>query len=263
MSTGQVAAVQFGVSDGVGLLLLSRPEVRNSMSSQFLAEILDALRSSAMADCRAMVVAGDGGAFCAGADLSVVQQAFAGDTDTILGDMLLMLHQIIRRLRALPVPTIAAVEGPAVGAGMGLALATDVRVIGPSACFIPGYMAVGASPDAGVSYFLTRALGSFRARSALLLNRPLHAPQLLQWGLADELVEEGQAVAVATQWADRLATIPTESLLAVRRLVDLAPTHDLDRHLDEEARYFQACWKQGNFEEGVNAFLEGRAPRFS
>jgi len=261
---GEGEPVELELEGNVARVLLRRPAVRNAVSAELLDALHDALSSPLLESASAVVLAGAGDTFCAGADLSVVRAAMKGDTDAVLGAMVTKLHAIISLLRSLPVPVVAAVEGAAVGAGMGLALAADLRVAGRSAVFVPGSLAIGATPDAGVSYFLTRALGGPRATAVLLQNQPLRAEALLEAGLVEQVVDDGDTLAAATALALRVATsVPATSLLAARRLVDQATTQGLDAQLAAEEREFRTVWGGPDFREGVTAFLERRPPTFA
>ncbi|MGH9000053.1 MAG: enoyl-CoA hydratase/isomerase family protein [Acidimicrobiia bacterium] len=254
--------VGLGWDGAVAVLTLQRPDMRNAFSAALLRALREALHDPALDEAGALVVTGAGGTFCAGGDVSEMGAAVAGDTDAVMGPMVTDLHQIIARLRSIPVPVVAAVNGPAIGAGMGLALAADLRVVGRSAVLVPGYLAVGASPDAGVSYFLTRALGGARALSALLLNRPFDTDALAQAGLVEEVVDDHDVLSAAVTLAQRVAGTSAASLLAARRLIDRAPTHELVDHLNAEEAEFRRVWVGSDFKEGVTAFLERRKPVF-
>lgn len=248
---------------GVAILTLARPEVHNACSADLLSAVYDVLRGSGLDGATALVLTGAGRSFCSGGDVAAMREAIAGDADRVLGAMAHDLHSIVMAMRHLPMPVVAAVEGSAIGAGVGLALAADLRVMGESAVFIPGYMAIGASPDAGVSYFLTRALGAARTLRALMFNTPLRAETLAAFGLVEEIVPDGQALSAGLALAKRLTGTAPGSLLAVRRLIDAAPTQSLEAHLDDETREFQGLWNGEDFREGVTAFLERRAPQFN
>ncbi len=251
------------VEDGIAQLTLRRPEARNGLTPELMAAFLAALGSPVLDEARALVIAGEGKTFCAGADLGMVTEATArGDLDDVLGSLLDSLHASIRRLRTLPIPVVAAVQGAAAGAGIGVAMAADLRVLGRSAFFMPAYVAIGASPDGGVSYALTRALGGPRAVAAFLRNRRLGSDELAAAGVADEVVDDGDEVAAARQLAAEVAGTAPHALIATRRLVDLAPTHSLDEHLEAEAESIRSVWRRGDFSEGASAFLERRPARF-
>jgi len=169
----------------------------------------------------------------------------------------------MRRLRALPVPTIAAVEGAAAGGGIGLACACDLRVIGASTTFVPGFGALGLSPDSGTSYHLTRALGSPAANAAFLRNRRITAAELAACGLADEVAPDGEVRAAAQRLAAEVAGASPAALLATRRLTDAAPGHSFDEHLDAEESTIKSLWNSADVAEGVTAFVERRRPKFT
>src|SRR5581483_8441276 len=220
---------------------------------------LEQARTSA----KAVVLAGAGGTFCAGADLVYVRRAFTGDAEEVLRPLVRTLHDLIAFVGELPLPIVVALEGHAVGAGMGLALAADLRIAGRGASLIPGYFAIGASPDGGVSYFLTRALGGARATSAILRNRVLRADELLALGLVEEVVDDGRVIEAAQELAASLAGVPPLALLRMRRLVDSATVQGLAAQLDDEERLVAELWPARDFREGVSAFLERRRPAFT
>ena len=147
------------VEDGIGWLTLRRPETRNAVDAAFVGDAIAAL-DDRPEGIGALVVSAEGPAFCVGADLNLFHRAAStGRADEELTPVLVAMHTITRKLRALPVPTVAAIEGAAAGAGVGLACACDLRVVGRSTVFVPAFCAVGLSPDSGTSFHLTRALG--------------------------------------------------------------------------------------------------------
>lgn len=247
----------------LGLLRLHRPEQRNALTVTMVTELGAAAERLVSEGARALVLSGTGKAFCAGADLGVVRRALDGDPHAALEPLVAGLHDTIRRLRALPVALVAAVEGPAVGAGLGLALSADMRVLGHGARLIPGYVGIGSSPDGGVSWFLARALGSARAARVFLLNETLTADDALRLGLADEVVPDGTAVGAATAMAQKLVALPSRALLRVRELTDAATTQGLVAHLDHEQQLVAELWETHDFREGVSAFVERRAASFN
>jgi 2-(1,2-epoxy-1,2-dihydrophenyl)acetyl-CoA isomerase len=254
--------VELTVEDGIGWLTLRRPETRNAVDPDVLDaanEAVDKLPDG----IGAMVLAGEGPAFCVGADLHFFDRNIkAGDIDQALPPLLVAMHTFTRKLRALPVPTVAAVAGAAAGGGIGLACACDLRVVGASTVFVPAFGALGLSPDTGTSYHLTRALGSSAANAAFLRNRRITSAELAACGLADEVVPDGEVRAAAQRLAVEVAGAAPAALLATRRLVDAAPGHSFDEHLDDEATSILGLIGKPNFAEGVAAFLERRQPRF-
>lgn len=254
--------VQVRVEDGIGWLVLRKPETRNAVDAAFVEETIAAL-DTLPSDVAALVLAGEGPAFCVGADLHLFREASStGRVDEMLTPLLVAMHTITRRLRALPVPTVAAVEGAAAGAGVGLACACDLRVVGESTVFVPAFCALGLSPDSGTSYHLTRALGSVAANAVFLRNRRLPAAELVARGLADEVAPDGQVWAAAQRLAAEVAGAAPAALLATRRLVDAAPGHSFEEHLDAEERTIKSLWNTADVVEGVTAFVERRRPQF-
>lgn len=246
----------------IGVVTLARPEAMNALTVDLVTAIGDAFAGLARDGARAAVLTGEGRAFCAGADLALVHAALEGDAPTVLAPLVDNLHATIRSLRALPFPLVAAVEGPAVGAGLGLALTADLRVVAESAKFVPGYLGIGASPDGGVSYFLTRAIGAARATAFVLRNKPLGSADLAALGLADEVVPNGESLARAIELARSISQLPPLALLRTRELVDRATTQDLSAQLDLERELVSQLWDSHDFTEGVSAFLEKRPPAF-
>ncbi|WP_433496591.1 enoyl-CoA hydratase-related protein [Sphaerimonospora sp. CA-214678] len=255
-------SLETSLTGSVGTIELNRPDRMNALTVELAASLGSAASALLDKGARALVLAGRGPAFCAGADLALVDQALAGEPAAVLTPLVERLHASLKLLRRLPVPLIAAVEGPAVGAGMGLALCADVRILAESARLIPGYMGIGASPDGGVSYFLTRMLGSARALSLLLRNRPVGAADAAALGLAEPPVPDGSALRAAQELAASLAAAPPLALIRVRELVDRATVLGLEEQLDLEQRRVAELWLTHDFGEGVRAFLQRRPPEF-
>lgn len=254
----------FREDDGVTRIVLSRPKVRNAISVEAVVELRETFTATEEGgDTRAVVLHGAEGSFCAGADLALVRAALDGDPPSVLEPLVTELHDTIRVIRGVPFPVVAAVEGFAVGAGMGLALAADVRIADPAARLVPGYFGIGASPDGGVSYFLTRALGATRATSLILHNRPLDADTMASLGLVERIAEPGQAVAAAVEHARSLTNVPPLALVRMRRLVDSATTMTLSEQLDAERALVAELWATTDFREGVSSFVERRTPHFT
>lgn len=255
--------VEVKVDNGIAWLILHRPGTRNAVDAGFVEEAIGALDEIPVEGAGALVLAAEGPAFCVGADLDMFNAATgSGRVDEVLTPLLVAMHTIVRKLRALPLPTVAAVEGAAAGAGVGLACACDLRVVGESTVFVPGFNALGLSPDSGTSYHLTRALGGPGANSAFLRNRRLGAFELLTCGLADEVAPDGEVWDTAARLAGEVAGASRAALLATRRLVDAAPTHSFDDHLDAEEASIRSMWSSADVVEGVAAFVERRRPKF-
>jgi 2-(1,2-epoxy-1,2-dihydrophenyl)acetyl-CoA isomerase len=246
--------------DGAVLTItLNRPEVFNAFNAALHAALAEALSSAAAPDVRAVVITGAGRGFCSGQDLREFQEEI-GDIRARLEQT---YHPNIRAIRALQKPVIAAVNGPAAGAGLSLACACDVRVASDAATFVPGFIGIGLVPDSGGTWFIHRLLGYARAFEWMTSNRKLSAPDAFEWGLVSEVVPAdafaGRVAELAAWWA----ALPTKAVGATKRLFEHAFTASLDEQLSLEAELQQAATGSADFAEGVAAFLEKRQPRFT
>jgi 2-(1,2-epoxy-1,2-dihydrophenyl)acetyl-CoA isomerase len=246
--------VEYSSEGGVAVATLAAAETRNALSPALLDALDAALAVAVEEGARALVITGSGRTFCAGGDLAGLAAVLDGDVEIEVGVMVDRLHHVIATLRTLPMPTVAAVNGGAVGAGVSLAMAADVRVVARSASFVAGYLAVNATPDGGASYHLSRALGSPQAASSLLLNRRFTADELLRNGLADRLADDGEVLSVAREVARDLARLSFSAVRSVRELVDRAPTHSLAEHLEAERSHFLRAAQSPELRDAVAPF---------
>jgi enoyl-CoA hydratase len=218
---------------GVRLITLTDPERRNAMGEAMGAELIATCQTVLEdADARAVVVTGEGTAFCAGADLP----ALFGDADRPTAEIHARLQHYYRAflaVRELPLPTIAAVNGPAVGAGLNLALACDLRVAAPTALFAATFTRIGLHPGGGCTWFLVQALGASRAFRTLLLGEEIDAAQAVAWGLAEG--PDSDSVTAALELAGRFAKVDPQLARHVKRAVAIAvETGDLGATLEYE-----------------------------
>jgi 2-(1,2-epoxy-1,2-dihydrophenyl)acetyl-CoA isomerase len=248
------AAVTYDCRDGIALVTMARPESRNALSPSLLAGIKGACLEAVEGGARALVLTGAGRSFSAGGDLSGVHDALGGDIDLEVGAMVDKLHDVIATLRSLPMPSVAAVNGAAVGAGVALALAADVRVLARTAFFVTGYVAVGASPDGGASFHLARSLGAPQALSSFVTNRRFLAADLQARGLADDVVDDDDLRATALGLARGLSTVSFPAIRAMRELVYAASGRSLQSHLDAEKKHFVAIAHTPEFRAAVAPF---------
>lgn len=240
--------------DGYAVVELSRPEVKNALNAQMRAELLHAVREAGKS-ARAIVLTGAGDAFCSGQDL--------GDRATVAN---LNLERVLRDeyvplLRAIfdcPVPTIAAVNGAAAGAGANLALAADVVIAAERAVFLQAFTRIGLIPDAGGTYWLPRQVGFARAMGAALFAEPVSARQAAEWGMIWEAVPDAGFEAHWRGRAAKLAAGPTEAYRGVKEAIRGSYGNSLEDQLLLEARIQGRCGKTRDFREGVLAFLEKR-----
>jgi 2-(1,2-epoxy-1,2-dihydrophenyl)acetyl-CoA isomerase len=246
--------------DGAVLTItLNRPEVFNAFNAALHAALRAALEEAADPDIRAVVITGAGRGFCAGQDLKEFQE-ISGSIRDRLEDT---YHPNIRLIRGLEKPVIAAVNGPCAGAGLSLAAACDIRIAADTATFVPGFIGIGLVPDSGGSWFIHRLLGFARAFEWMTSNRKLTAVGAHAWGLVSEVVDAEQLSARAAQLAETYAALPTRGVGLTKRLFDHAYTASLEGQLELEAELQQEATGTADFAEGVTAFLEKRAPRFS
>lgn len=241
------------LNDGVRVITLTDPDRRNAMDAEMGEALVDATAAMA-ADTRtrALVVTGEGRAFCAGADLP---QLF-GDPErptTETHEVLQHYYRAFFSVLELPFPTIAAVNGPAVGAGLNLAMACDVRIAGPGGAFGATFSKIGLHPGGGCTWFLVRALGASRALQTMLLGETLDAEKAVGWGLAEGI--EDDPVAAATDMARRFAAVDPQLARAIKRSVGIAvETGDLGAVLEYESWAQAASASSPQLQEWVARF---------
>ena len=243
---------------GVLTITLNRPEVLNAINRELHARLADALAEAADPDVRAVVVTGAGRGFCVGQDLNEFREA--GD---IREHLRTTYHPNVRAIRGLGKPVIAAVNGPAAGAGLSLMCVCDIRIASNAASFIPAFVGIGLIPDSGGSYFIRRLLGAARAFEWMTSNRKLSAAEAHAWGLVSAVVEADRLAAEAAELAGAYAQAPTHGIALTKRLFDHAENATLEEQLELEAELQSEAARTEDFREGVAAFLEKRPPRFS
>ena len=243
---------------GVLTITLNRPEVYNAFDRALHERLAAALEEAADPDVRAVVVTGAGRGFCSGQDLQEFREISGG----IRARLEETYHPNIRAMRALEKPVLAAVNGPAAGAGLSLACACDVRIASEAASFVPGFIGIGLVPDSGGSLFVRRILGE-RAFEWMVSNRRLSAQEALEWGLVSEVVPADAFAARVRELADWYAALPTRGVAYTKRLFEHAATAaSLGDQLELEAELQQAATQTEDFREGVQAFLDKRPPVF-
>ena len=258
------STVLFETRGAVALLTLNRPEALNSFTRAMHRDLWAALdRAEANPAIRAMVITGAGRGFCAGADLSefdfepgpdlveradpgpVIEQAF---------------NPTARRLQALRMPVVAAVNGVAAGAGASLVMCCDIAIAAPGASFIQAFSKIGLIPDAGGSWLLVERLGLARAMALAMTGDKLPAAQARDWGMIWDVSDDCLGASMAM--AERLAVMPTKALVATRELLRVAGTRSFSEQLDAERDTQSALGRTHDYIEGVQAFLDKRAPQF-
>lgn len=264
LKASQESSVLYEARGAVALVTLNRPQALNSFTRQMHLDLWAALDlAQADAKIRALVITGAGRGFCAGADLSEFD--FAPGPDLVKrADPGPVIDQAFnptaRRFQNLRMPTIAAINGVAAGAGASLAMCCDIAIASPTASFIQAFSKIGLIPDAGGSWLLVERLGMARAMALAMTGDKLSADKAKEWGLIWEVAED--CVATALTLAERLAVMPTKALVATRQLLRDAGTRSFTQHLDIERDTQSAMGRTHDYIEGVNAFLQKRAPEF-
>jgi 2-(1,2-epoxy-1,2-dihydrophenyl)acetyl-CoA isomerase len=248
------------VKDGVGRIHLARPDAANSIDLEFAKEYRAAAAAVRAGGARAVLIDADGKLFCGGGDV----KAFGGEEH--LGDHLdeitLHLHAGIADLVEGDAPVVAAVQGPAAGAGVGLVCSADIVLASPRANFTMAYTAIGLSPDGSSSWFLPRLVGLRRATELTLTNRRLSAEEALEWGIVTRIVDEADLQAEASTLVGELAHGPTLAFGRSKRLLREALDDDLRSHLAAESKALAASGDSADGREGVAAFLAKRPASF-
>ena len=263
-SANHASSVLYETRGAVALVTLNRPQALNSFTRQMHHDLWTALDlAEADSTIRALVITGAGRGFCAGADLSEFD--FAPGPDLVKrADPGPVIDQAFnptaRRLQNLRMPTIAAVNGVAAGAGASLAMCCDIAIAVSSASFIQAFSKIGLIPDAGGSWLLVERLGMARAMALAMTGDKLTADKAKEWGLIWDVAEDSVVSAIAL--AERLAVMPTKALVATRQLLRDAGTRTFTQHLDVERDTQSAMGRTHDYIEGVNAFLQKRAPAF-
>lgn len=253
-----VNLVMTEIAGGVHRITLNRPDVMNALNRNLRRELTAALIAGHSA--RVIVLTGAGRGFCSGQDLSDTQGLDAASFEATLNDEYVPM---IRAITDAPVPVIAAVNGVAAGAGANLALACDLVIAAETAVFIQAFARIGLIPDAGGTSFLPRRVGVQRAMGAALLAEPVSARQAADWGMIWEAVPDERFAEVVAARAARLAAGPTGAYAALKQALRGAFDQPLEAQLAVEARLQGACGASDDFREGVAAFVEKRAPKFT
>lgn len=259
-------SIIYELRDGVAQIRLNRPESLNAMTVELMDELSDAFDvASNDPTAGAIVLAGEGRAFCSGADL---EASSANPPLDVKGRLDLgypldrYYNPLLLKMRDVPKPVIAAVNGLAAGAGANVALMADLTIAGRSAYFLQAFVNVGLIPDAGGTWLLPRLLGAQRAMGMALLGERLPAEKALEWGLIWDIVDDDALLATAQALAEGLAAGPTVAIARIKRAIRAAAENDLETQLDLEADLQRECGRSQDFAEGSLAFIQKRKPKF-
>ncbi len=250
------------IEANVATITMNRPDSGNALSplgAKEFCEVATALESNP--EVRAVVLTGAGRMFCAGGDLAAMAQA-GDDRRRLLMQMAGDLHMGLSRLSRGNAPVIAAVNGTAAGAGLSMVMACDLAVAGESCVFTSAYTAAGLSPDGSSTYFMPRKIGDRRTRELMLTNRVLKGAEAVEWGIVNEVVEDGKQLERAMELARQIAAGPTLAFGAVKTLLNGTFDQTLESQMELESRAIADLSMSDDGREGIDAFLNKRKPSF-
>lgn len=256
--------IQYQSHEGYAVITLNRPQALNSFTQSMHEELRQALDSLIDdSDIRCLVITGAGRGFCAGQDLNDRAVNSADDAPPNLGDSVEKNYNpLIRTITSMQKPVICAVNGVAAGAGASIALACDIVLAARSASFIQSFGKIGLVPDSGGSWSLPHALGLPRAKGLALLGNKLSAEQAESWGMIWQCLDDDNLMPEAIKMAEYLASQPILGLAATKALMNSAFSRSLDEQLELEKDEMRRLGNTDDYREGVNAFVEKRAPVF-
>jgi len=252
------------IEDGVATLTFNRPERMNALSTPIMEGLLHGLpRLEGDPAVKVVVLTGAGRAFCAGGDVKDMAQSGEQRSAAEATARLRSRMEVSRILHELPKPTIAMINGPAAGAGLAFALACDLRIAGASARLVTAFVRVGFSGDFGGSFFLTRLVGTARARELYFTGRPVEADEALSLGLVNRVLPDEDLATVTMELARSLANGPSIALGLMKRNLNCAESGSLPELLDMEAVHQVQSGRTEDHREAAKAFVEKRAPIFT
>lgn len=256
--------ILFEIEAGVATLTLNRPDKLNSFNTLMHEELRDALKQVETPEnaVRCLLITGAGKGFSAGQDLTDRAVEHGEEAPDLGASLEKSYNPLVRKLKALDMPVICAVNGVAAGAGANVALACDIVIASRTACFIQAFCRIGLAPDSGGSWSLPRLVGHARAMAVSMLGDKVSADQAEQWGMIYQAVEPEALMEEASRLAARLAAQPTVALGLLKRALHASATNDFDAQLDLERDLQTIAGRTADYREGVRAFTEKRPPTF-
>jgi 2-(1,2-epoxy-1,2-dihydrophenyl)acetyl-CoA isomerase len=253
------------VRNGVQWIRLNRPDQLNAFDVQMGTDLLEALKEGERSsEARCLVVTGEGGAFSVGEDLNSTGAAYEGRGPMLLGEVLEgKYNPIVQRIRRMEKPVVAAVNGVTAGAGLGLALACDMRAASEKASFHEAFIRIGLAPDSGTSFWLSRVLGQAKAMEVAMLGEPIDAKVALNLGLVNWVFPEDKFSDEVAKIAERLASGPTRGIALTKRALNRAIVVDAGSALEYEVYLQELAGKTRGHGEGVKALLEKREAKLA
>jgi 2-(1,2-epoxy-1,2-dihydrophenyl)acetyl-CoA isomerase len=248
------------IKGALAVLTLNRPDKYNAFNREMALALQTALDECADPSIRAVLITGTGKAFCSGQDLAEAIDPNGPGMKKILAEH---YNPIVRKIVALEKPVVAAVNGVAAGAGANLALCCDITVAAESASFIQAFSKIGLVPDTGGSFFLPRLVGKQKATAWMMLGDKIGAREAEQQGMIYAVYPDADFLTAAMNLAEQLSQMPTQALARIKKQVQLSAIQTLEQQLQTEDDLQQEAAATLDFQEGVNAFLEKRNPRFT
>jgi 2-(1,2-epoxy-1,2-dihydrophenyl)acetyl-CoA isomerase len=257
--------VKYELNETTAIITMNRPDALNALSLQLTNDLRSAIEKAVEDKARAVIMTGEGRAFCSGGDLRQMQQMWQkeGRIEAFLEDPLKALHDLIRLIRETPIPFVAAVQGVCAGAGTNIALACDLVFAAENASFNEAFVRIGLSPDCGGSFFLPRAVGEKLAAELMMTGDTVSAEKALQIGMINRVVSAENLMEEVLQTAQKLALAPTASIGRIKQMLNATFSNDLAQQLDLEHKLQIESGRGNDFKEGVQAFFEKRAPNFT
>ena len=249
----------------VAVLTMNRPDALNALSLQLTCDLAAAIKQTSDDGARAVVLTGNGRAFCSGGDLREMRSMWEreGRIEAFLESPLEALHGVIRLIRETPMPFVAAVNGICAGAGTNVALACDLVVAADNASFNEAFVKIGLTPDCGGSFFLPRAVGEKLAAELFMTGDNVSAERTLEFGMINRVVPTDALMVEALTLAKRLALTPTAAIGRIKRMLNASYSNGLEEQLALEHKLQIESGKSDDFKEGVTAFFEKRPPNFT
>ena len=242
----------------LAVLQFNRPEQYNALDLQMSVELLEGLLEIKNdPGVRALLITGSGKSFHSGGDIKFFNSEL-DNAPKAIDRLVIGFHNFISQLVRLPIPVVAAVNGPAAGAGFSIAMACDLVLAHQDAVFTMAYTRIGASPDGGSTFFLPRLLGLKRAMELTLTNRVLSAQEAYDWGIVNRVIGDEKFMDQAREFTMELANGPTAAFGRAKSLLNHSLNHDLEIQLEHEAREIVASAATSDFRENVKAFVQKR-----
>lgn len=257
--------VKYELQENVATITFNRPEALNALSLRLTKDIRAAIGKAVSENARAVVLTGEGRAFCSGGDLREMQMMWQkeGRIEAFMEEPLKALHDVILLIRETPIPFLAAVQGVCAGAGTNFALCCDIVFAAENASFNEGFVKIGLSPDCGGSFFLPRAVGEKLAAELLMTGETISAEKALAIGMINRVVPQNELMSEAIQMARRLAMSPTAVVGRVKKMLNASFSNNLSQQLALEHELQIESGRGNDFKEGVQAFFEKRQPNFT